>query len=123
MAAKKLLADALAKPDNASFQVLLLPFSMNLARIDSQTAPFASECSQKGKQEVVLGPGVTRPVSVVSVLTTSSNPHDDPAINPVLLAHAAGVEILAKGLELCLKMTESSPFKEKINMIRMRVGI
>jgi len=33
-----------------------------------------------------------------------------------LLAHAADVEILAKGLELCLKMTESSPFKEKIKM-------
>lgn len=45
---------------------------------------------------------------------TSSNPHDQPAIDPAYLSHEVDVEIFSKGIELCLKMVATSPFKEKI---------
>lgn len=114
MEAKKLLAAALGNPDDSTFQYLFLPAALNISRGDSQAAMFAGYPGMEGKQGICIGVAVARPVSVGSVHITSSNPQDDPAVDPAFLAHEADVEILAKGLEFCLKLTETSPFKEKL---------
>lgn len=114
MQAKELLTEGLANSDNASIQILLLPASLNMARGDSQTATLGGDPGQEGKQGVVLGAAVGSPLSVGSVHITSSNPHDQPAIDPAYLSHEADVEIISKGIELCLKMVAMSPLKEKI---------
>jgi choline dehydrogenase-like flavoprotein len=114
MEAKKLLTDGLASTEDATFQHLLLPANFHLAQGESQRALFAGDPIMEGKQGVTIALALARPLSVGSVHITSNNPLDDPAIDPAFLSHEADVELMAKGLELCVKITETSPFKEKI---------
>lgn len=111
--AKEMIAEELANPDDATFQYLIVPVAVNFSA-NSQTEFLAGDPSMQGKHGVFFTILLSRPLSVGSVHITSSNPLDPPAIDPAFLCHEADAELMAKGLELCLKITETSPFKECI---------
>jgi choline dehydrogenase-like flavoprotein len=113
-AAKGLLANALASPDDASIHIVYVAATINLAAFPSQSGMLKLPESMKGKRGISFTIAAQRPVSVGSCHILNSNPEDDPAIDPAYLSHPADLEVLAKGIELAEKMRTTSPFKEKI---------
>lgn len=113
-ATKQLLADGIADHGYGSIQVVLLPATLDLNSVDSQTGFFQPPKEQLGKHGFVLGAALARPLSVGSIHITTSDPTIDPAIDPGYLSHPADIEVFIKGLEIVTKMTSTSPFKEKI---------
>jgi choline dehydrogenase-like flavoprotein len=63
---------------------------------------------------MLLAACIARPFSAGSCHITSSNPRDDPAIDPAYLSHPADIDLLQKGLQLIDKVVSTSPLKEKI---------
>ncbi|KAH7346870.1 hypothetical protein BKA65DRAFT_478040 [Rhexocercosporidium sp. MPI-PUGE-AT-0058] len=113
-AVKKLLADGIASKDEASIQIVLLPASLNITEAYDQTKLFVPPSNMLGKHGVFLAACIARPHSVGTIHITSSDPKEDPAIDPAYLSHPADIEIFAKGLQIMEKMVSTSPFKEKI---------
>lgn len=112
--AAKLLANALADPKDGSLQLVLIPASLNLGRTDDQTVLLAPPEHMLGKHGMLLAVCLARPFSAGSCHITSSNPFDDPAIDPAYLSHPADIDLLQKGLQLVDKVASTSPLKEKI---------
>ena len=57
---------------------------------------------------------VQYPASRGSVHVTTSNPMDDPAIDPAYLTHPADVEVLAAGVRYLEKVSRSSHLQDKV---------
>ncbi|KAF4635821.1 hypothetical protein G7Y89_g2262 [Cudoniella acicularis] len=112
--AKKLLAEGLSSPGDASLQIVLLPASVNMEGLHDQQLFMKPGPDMVGKMGVSLGGCVARPLSAGSIHITSSDPTQDPEIDPTYHAHPADVLLLAKSIELMERMAATSPFKEKI---------
>lgn len=113
-AAKGLLAGALASPDDASIHIVYIAATINVDAFPSQPGMLKPPESMKGKQGISFSIAAQRPLSVGSCHILSSNPEDDPAIDPAYLSHPADLEILAKGIELAEKMRTTRSFSGKI---------
>ncbi|KAF8853780.1 alcohol oxidase [Acephala macrosclerotiorum] len=114
--AKKLIAEGYASHDDGSIQIVLLPAALNISDLSSQVSFFAGDLDMKarGSQGVVLGSCLARPVSAGSVHISSSDPTQDPNIDPNYLGEEVDAEVLARGLQITMKMVETSPLKELI---------
>jgi choline dehydrogenase-like flavoprotein len=112
--AKKLIAEDYASHDDGSIQIVLLPAALNLSDVSSQKSFFAGDLNVKarGGQGFALASCLARPVSAGSVHISSSDPNQDPDIDPAYLLEDVDAEILARGLQIAMKMAETSPLKE-----------
>ncbi|KAL2070091.1 hypothetical protein VTL71DRAFT_14771 [Oculimacula yallundae] len=113
-AVKEILAEAITSKGQANIQILILPASLDVREAHEQQKFLAPPAEMLGKQGVTVGACVARPLSVGRVHVSSSNPRQDPAIDPGYLSHPADVEILRKGLMVVEEIVATSPFKEKI---------
>lgn len=113
-AVKELLAKGIASKDEASIQIVLLPASLNIEEGYEQPKLLAPPPQMVGKNGFFMAACIARPLSVGTVHITSSDPKEDPEIDPAYLSHPADIEIFAKGLQIVDKMVSTSPFKEKI---------
>ena len=113
-AAKGLLADALASPDNASIHIAFIAATINLEAFPSQSGMLKPPASMKSKAGISFTISAQRPLSVGSCHILSNHPEDDSAIDPAYISHPANLEVPSNGVELAERMRTTSPFKEKI---------
>jgi choline dehydrogenase-like flavoprotein len=112
--AKKLLAEGLGDPNDASLQLIMIGASMNIAELHSQPLLLKPPPEMDGKMGITLIIAVYRPLSVGSIHISSPDPEIDPVIDPKYGTHPADIALLSKGLELAQKVVQTSPFKEKL---------
>ncbi|KUJ17722.1 FAD/NAD(P)-binding domain-containing protein [Mollisia scopiformis] len=115
-AAKKLIADGYASHDDGSIQIILLPASLGLRDLTDQKKFFAGDedVKKRGAQGLAMGCAVARPVSAGSVHIRSPDPHQDPDIDPAYLVEEVDLEVIARGMQVAMKMAETSPLKDLI---------
>lgn len=116
-ATKRLIAESIADPGYGSIQLVLLSAALNGNEFAHQLKLFQAPPGMEGKQGVFLCICLPRSMSVGSVHITTSDPRDDPAIDPAYLSHPADVEVLTKGYELIMKIAKTSPLKEKLKRV------
>lgn len=112
---RNLLAQGLGDKEDAAIQLIFLPVSVNVNVLDDQTEFFKPPANMVGKQGFTVAAAVCRPLSVGSIHISSSNPEDDPTIDPGYHTHPADAEMMAKALSLIEKISSTSPLKEKLN--------
>ncbi|KAJ5633513.1 hypothetical protein N7528_001355 [Penicillium herquei] len=106
------IIDKLRDPHSGSVQFSIFPATLNLEKAaEDQSLLLESNPSRDGITIVSM---VQYPASRGSVHVTTSNPHDDPAIDPAYMTHPADVAVLAAGVKYLERVSQSSHLRDKI---------
>jgi choline dehydrogenase len=82
----------------------------SIANLDSEIGRIELLMGINTAGAVSLGASLQYPLSQGSITIGSSNPMDDPTIDPMYLTNPADAQILVAGLQLVRKIGESAPF-------------
>ena len=104
----------LRDPRSASVQFAIFPATLNLERAAEDQSLLLDSASSNGRDGFTIVSMVQYPASRGSVHVTTSNPMDDPAIDPAYLTHPADVEVLAAGVRYLEKVSRSSHLQDKV---------
>lgn len=104
----------LRDPQSASVQFAIFPATLNLERAAEDQSLLLESVSDPSRDRITLVSMVQYPASRGSVHVKTSNPADDPAIDPAYLTHPADVNVLAAGVKYLEKVSQSSHLQDKI---------
>lgn len=104
----------LQDPGSASVQFAIFPATLNLEKAAENQRLLLEPVSNTGRDGVTMVTMVQYPASRGNVHITTSDPADDPAIDPAYLTHPADVDVLAAGIKFLEKVSCSSHLRHNI---------
>ena len=105
----------LRSPNSASLQIALLSATSNLEKGATDQTKLLEPPSETGGDGLTIVACLQYPASRGTVHITSSDPMDDPAIDPAYLTHPADAAVLATGLQFVDRVTQSSLLRHRIH--------
>ncbi|GES58697.1 alcohol oxidase [Aspergillus terreus] len=104
----------LRSPSSANIQYILSQGTVDLENAPGDQSKFAKALSPEDPNGFTIVTCLQYPSSRGTVHITSSDPHQNPAIDPAYLTNPADVDILAAGLEFCDKIASAPGLKDKV---------
>lgn len=108
------IVEQLQDPKSASLQFAIIPGTSNIENGAEDQTRFLEGGTDTGRDGLTLVSMVQYPASRGSVHIRSSDPSQDPDIDPAYLTHPADVAVLKAGVQFCDRISRSSFLKEKI---------
>ena len=108
---RAILARRLHDPKAANIQLMFLPASLNLGRMDDHAEVHAPN-NTRDRATVLVA--LTHPFSRGSVHIQTADPKIQPRIDPQYLQHPVDIEVLSVGLRIADQVFQTNPLKKKI---------